>query len=167
VGRTYHHYSVSDETQAADQARANGEKFINPAHRAWLQITYDHWVAIGLKAHPEQHKPPNKQGKSGRVKQSTETNLLRRLRDKREEVLRFMNGLQVSFDNNQAEQDLRMVKVQQKVSGGFRSQAGAEWYCVISGYISKVRKQGLNLIEAIKSAFTGNPIRFITWIVTK
>jgi transposase len=54
-----------------------------------------------------------------------------------------MNGLQVSFDNNQAEQDLRMVKVQQKVSGGFRSQAGAERYCVISGYISKVRKQGL------------------------
>ena len=77
------------------QARANGKKFIDPAHRARLQKPYDDSAAIRLKAHPEQHKPPNKQGKLGRVKLSTETNLLRRLRDKREEVLRFMDDLQV------------------------------------------------------------------------
>jgi transposase len=73
-----------------------------------------------------------------------------------------MNDLQVPFDNNQAERDLRMIKVQQKVSGGFRSQAGAERSCVVSSDISTVRKQGPNLIEAIKAAFTDNPVRLTT-----
>ena len=127
--------------QAADQAREKGEKMIDPAHRARFQKPYDQWVAIGFKAHPEQYKPPYKQGVLGRVKQSTETNLLRRLRDKRKDVLRFMNDLQVPFDNNQAERDLRMINVQQKVSAVFRCQAGAERYCVVSSYISLVRKQ--------------------------
>ena len=74
----------------------------------------------------------------------------------------LMNDLQVPFDNNQAERDLRMIKVQQKVSGGFRSQAGAERYCVVSRYISTVRKQGLNLIQVIKAAFTDTPIQITT-----
>ena len=73
-----------------------------------------------------------------------------------------MNDLQVPFDNNQAERDLRMIKVQQKVSGTFHSQAGTERYCVVCRYISTVRKQFLNLIEAIKAAFTGNPVRITT-----
>ena len=145
--------------QAADQARAQGGKAIPAAHRKRLQSDYDTWVGIGLKAHPERDKPS---GKRGRVKQSTETNLLRRLRDKREEVRRFMNDLQVPFDNNQAERDLRMIKVQQKVSGCFRSEEGAKRFCVISSYISTVRKQGLGLMDAIKAAFTGNPVRLTT-----
>ena len=120
---------------------------------------YDDWVFRGLEAHPEQVKPS---GKRGRVKQSPETNLLRRLRDKREEVLRFSNNLQVPFDNNQAERDLRMIKVQQKVSGCFRSEEGAKRYCVISSYISTIRKHGLNLTDSLKSAFTGNPVKFTT-----
>ena len=148
--------------QVANQARANGEKFIDPAYRARLQKPYDDSIANDLKAHPEQHKLPNTQGKPGRVKQSTEANLLRRLRDKREEVLRFMNDLQVPFDNNHTERGLCMIKVQQKVSGGFRSQAEAERYWVVSSYISTVRKQGLNLIESIKATFTGNPVRTTT-----
>ena len=114
---------------------------IDLAHRARLQKPYDDSAAIRLKAHPDQHKPPNKQGKLGRVKQSTETNFLRRLRDKREEVLRFMDDLQVPFDNNQAR---------------------AERYSVVSSYISTVRKQGLKMIKSIKAAFTGDPVRITT-----
>ena len=148
--------------QAADSARANGEKIIPAAHRKRLQADYDNWVGIGLQAHPEQQKPPGKSGKRGRVKQSVETNLLRRLRDKRDEVLRFGNDLEVPFDNNQAERDLRMIKVQQKVSGCFRSEAGAKRFCVISSYISTIRKQSLNLMESLKAAYTGNPVRFTT-----
>ncbi len=145
--------------RAADQARANGEKVIAAAHRRRLQKPYDDWISLGLKAHPEQHQSS---GKRGRVKQSTETNLLRRLRDKREEVLRFMTDLQVPFDNNQAERDLRMIKVQQKVSGCFRSDEGPKRFCLISSYISTVRKQGLNLMDSIKAVFTDNPVSFTT-----
>lgn len=137
--------------KAADEARGNGREQVAAAHRERLRSSYDKWVKAGLEAHPEITKPS---GKRGRIGQSKETNLLRRLRDKREEVLRFVNDLGVPFDNNQAERDLRMIKVQQKVSGCFRSVEGAERFCVISSYISTIRKQGINLMESIKAAFT-------------
>lgn len=137
--------------KAADEAREKDQERIDAAHRKRLQSRYDKWVKAGLQAHPEITKPT---GKRGRIGQSKETNLLRRLRDKREEVLRFVNDLSVPFDNNQAERDLRMIKVQQKVSGCFRSENGAKRFCVISSYISTIRKQGLNLMEAIKAALS-------------
>jgi transposase len=145
--------------KAADEARQNGIQEIAAAHRKRLQASYDKWVRIGLEAHPEKTKPT---GKRGRIGQSKETNSLRRLRDKREEVLRFMNDLRVPFDNNQAERDLRMIKVQQKVSGCFRSEEGARRFCEISSYISTVRKQGINLMNLIKAAFTGDPVKLTT-----
>lgn len=92
--------------------------------------------------------------------QSAEHNLLKRMRDKREEILRFMEDFRVPFDNNQAERDLRMIKVQQKVSGCFRSAKGAGWFCAISSYIATVRKLRLNVMDSLKSAFQGNPVRF-------
>ena len=93
---------------------------------------------------------------------SPEYNLLKRLQDKREEVLRFLHDLNIPFDNNQAGRDLRMIKVQQKVSGCFRSEDGAKRFCDFSSYISTVRKLGLNLIASIKSALTGAPASLTT-----
>lgn len=139
----------------ADEARQNDRDEIGSEDRKRLQSRYDKWIKAGLHAHPELTKSA---GKRGRVGQSKETNLLRRLRDKREEVLRFMNDLRVPFDNNQAERDLRMIKVQQKVSGCFRSEEGARRFCVISSYISTIRKQGINLMNAIKAAFIAEPV---------
>ena len=138
--------------KATDEARQNESAEVEETERRRLETLYDKWVEIGFEAHPERIKPP---GRRGRMKQSREYNLLKRMRDKREEVLRFLHDLNVPFDNNQAERDLRMIKVQQKVSGCFRSEQGAKRFCEFSSYISTVRKLGMNLIDSIKSALTG------------
>ena len=82
-------------------------------------------------------------------------NLLIRLRDFEKETLAFMYDFDVPFDNNLAERDIRMIKVQQKISGLFRTMCGAEQFCRIRSFISTVRKQGLNVIKAIYQIMCG------------
>ena len=81
--------------------------------------------------------------------------LANRLSAKREHILLFMTDFRVPFDNNQAEHDLRMLKVKQKVSGCFRTEKGAEEFCRMRNYISTMKKQGRSVMETIRSMFAG------------
>jgi transposase len=119
---------------------------------------YDVIVTKGYLENPLAPIDPTKKKKRGRVAQSKGRNLLDRLRDFKEAVLGFMNNFSVPFDNNQAERDVRMLKVQQKISGTFRSKRGPIDYCRIMSYISTIRKNSINAIEAMRSVFLGIPI---------
>jgi len=96
--------------------------------------------------------------KRGRKKKTKTLNLLIRLRDFQKETLRFMYDSDVPFDNNLSERDIRMIKVQQKISGLFRTMCGAEQFCRIRSFISTVKKQGLNVIDSIYQIMCGNQI---------
>ncbi len=93
----------------------------------------------------------------GRKKQSLAQNMLGRLERYREETLAFMRDFQAPFDNNQAERDQRLMKVQQKISGGFRSDGGAEVFSRIRSYISTARKQAQPVLTALENVFQGHP----------
>jgi transposase len=138
---------------ATQQAGATG---VSAAERASYEVRYRALVAAGLAANPLVEREPEQP--RGRVKQSAATNLLLRLRDHSAEVLRFLAEPVVPFDNNQAERDIRMMKVQQKIGGRFRTQSGAATFCTIRSYISTLRKQGLHVFTALQQTFQGRPL---------
>jgi len=108
--------------------------------------------------------PPNesnRKGARGRLKRSKSRNLLERLRDYEDDVLRFMDNKGVPFTNNQGENDLRMTKVQQKISGCFRSFKGATAFCRCRSYISTCRKQGVSSSQALRTLFDGKKPAFM------
>jgi transposase len=100
-------------------------------------------------------------GRRGRLARSKARNLLERLRDFEVDVLRFMVEDEVPFSNNLAENDLRMTKVQQKISGCFRSRDGAMMFCRIRSYLSTCRKQGVSASEALRLLFEGKSPQFM------
>lgn len=99
--------------------------------------------------------------KKGRIKKSKSRNLLERLSNFINDTLRFMDDIDVPFTNNLAENNLRMTKVQQKISGCFRSMEGAYIFCRIRSYISTCRKHGISVPEALRMLFRGEMPAFM------
>ena len=121
-----------------------------------FECIYESILAEGYDQNPVKNKPLGPK-KRGRVKKSKARNLLERLDAYQSETLAFMYNFNVPFDNNLAERDVRMAKVQQKISGTFRSENGAKAFCRIRSYISTVKKNSLNVLEAIEGIFKGSP----------
>src|SRR5712671_4042428 len=115
---------------------------------------YDAILAEGLvfhEAQPQLSRAAIKGGgkRRGRTPRRTGHNLLLRLATRKQDTLRFLNDPTVPFTNNQAERDGRMVKLRQKISGGFRSLQGATDFALIRSFVSTAKKQGWNIIEAL------------------
>jgi transposase len=119
---------------------------------------YRHKYRVILKKAEAECPAPDetqRKGKRGRVKRSKARNLLERLRDFENDVLRFLDNNIVPFTNNLGENDIRMTKVQQKISGCFRSVDGAKIFCRVRSYLSTCRKQGVSTSLALDLLFQG------------
>jgi transposase len=146
---------------AVEQAKALGQHELDALLLAHFLRRYDSILAEGYQANPPPAAPSTSEQakrKPGRAKQSPALNLLDRLSGSKWAVLRFLLDFAVPFDNNQAERDLRMIKVQQKVSGSFRTQQGVAMFCRIRSYLSTLHKQGIELLSALDHTFAGHPV---------
>ncbi len=140
-----------------DHQRALGATAFAPEKLQQLNRLYDRLVSAALAANPP---PPDgwPKGKRGRAKKSKARNLAERFERHRSQVLAFAYDFKVPFDNNLAERDIRMLKVQQKISGCFRSQEGADAFCAIRSYLSSMRKHSYSVWDALASVVNGHPV---------
>ena len=137
-----------------DKALISDKDEVSYYHRHKFDMEYDAIIKTAYEENPLPEAPAKKRG---RKKKSKVLNLICRLENYKESVCLFIKNLCVPFDNNQAERDLRMVKVKTKVSGCFRSEEGAQEYLTIMSYIGSARKHGINAFKAIREALNGNP----------
>lgn len=138
--------------------KAEGARALPTGDLAVLEARYQAILEEGFAANPLPEVVKTRAKKRGRPKRSPPRNLLERLQKHEQSVLAFMQDFTLPFDNNQAERDLRMMKLKQKISGSFRSADGARQFCRIRGYLATLRKQGLNVLDALFNLFAGCPL---------
>ena len=141
--------------EAVATARTAQLQALPDTQKVALLARYHRIVDEGYAENPAQ--PPSEPKRRGRPKKSKALNLLDRFRDHSQSILAFLHDFTVPFDNNQAERDLRMVKVRQKISGTFRSFDALENFCRIRGYVSTARKSSLTALDALRRLFLGDP----------
>jgi len=117
-----------------------------------LEITYATILEQGFSVNPM----PVRTKAKGKIKKTASLNLLECYRDKKTEILRFYYEKNAPFDNNQAERDLRMFKLKQKISGTFRTLKGAKIFCSVRSFISTLKKQDKNVWQNLSALFAAN-----------
>lgn len=140
---------------SVERAQAQGQTQLSANEITQFEQQYQALIDTGLRLNPA--NPPLAHSR-GRPKQTPARNLLERLNTHQAEVLRFIHAFQVPFDNNQAERDIRMMKLKQKISGGFRSWQGVRIFCRIRSYLSTLKKQGHKLLDALEQVFLRQPV---------
>jgi transposase len=138
---------------AADDARAREQATVTPDVISQWQRRYSRIVRSAEASEP----PPVRRGKRGRPGRTDAGKLLLRLSRDRDAVQQFLRDLAVPFDNSEAERDVRMMKVEQKVSGGFRTATGAAVFCALRSYLVTARKHGVAALTALEMALAGQP----------
>ena len=133
---------------AQEEAKRKGKRKVAPVCIVLFEQRYERILDLAFTENPD---------KSGKRGCRVAFNLAARLRKLRDEVLSFLWDVSIPFTNNQAERDIRMVKVKTKVSGCFRSSSGAQAFAVIRSYISTAAKNGLDAFNALVQTFDGNP----------
>lgn len=139
--------------EEVEAARVKGKTALDASRLRYYEQRYSRILRDGRGELP-QLKPPDKPQR-GRTAQHKIKNLHDRLWHHKYEVLAYLYDFAIPFDNNLAERDIRMVKTQQKISGCFRSTAGADRFALIRSYLSTVRKNGINVMEALILVFEG------------
>jgi transposase len=147
---------------AVERARAAGAARLHGEEEEQFRRCYEALLRRGFELNPERTRPRGGggrgQGERGQVAQTAARKLVARLERCQPEVLRFMTDFRVPFENNQAERDLRMVKLQQKIGGCFRSGEGAREFCRLRGVISTARKQGQAVLDSIEKVLARQPL---------
>ena len=135
--------------EAVEKAKTEGADALDPSVLHSIRVRYGRLVQKGRAANPA----PQSGKRHGYQKKAH--NLLERLDHHRADVLRSASDFRASWDNNLAERDVRMVKVQQKISGSWRTFAGASHYCAITSYVSTMRKHGHPVLAGLRQLFEG------------
>jgi transposase len=131
---------------------------ITPAWLERFRNLYNRIIGCGLAFHESLgvlSKPLR-----GKVKRRPGHNLLLRLQKRADDTLRFLYDLDVPFTNNQAEQDIRMIKVKQKISGCFRTMSGAQFFLILRSYVATARRHGFRALDALRLAFKKKALNF-------
>jgi len=140
-----------DAKEAVENAVAKGHTRLDATTLHSIQVRYGKLIAKGWSLNERPTRAT-----TGKWYQNTAVNLLNRLDAHRDDVLRFTGDFEVPFDNNQGERDIRMVKLQQKISGSWRTKAGADHFCATRSYVSTMKKHGHDVLAGLRQLFEGN-----------